>query len=85
MKGRANDTITFPGAPETPPCEIGDRISFVPTAFIDLAPATLARSASGIPQAYRLAGTVIYVNAAHRYYTVEAPCFAGTVRESFKY
>ena len=85
MKGKANETLTLPGAPETPPCGVGDRITFVPTAFIELAPAMLARSASGIPEAYRLAGTVVYVNAAHRYYTVEARCFAGTVRESFKY
>ena len=85
MKGRSNEMITLPGADVRPPCEVGDRISFVPTAFAELPATTTRRNAAGIQEAYTLAGTVIYINAAHRYYTVEAPCFGWSLRESFKY
>lgn len=53
---------------------IGDAVVFTPTAFIHF---------ERIEAPTRLSGRVVYVNAAHRYYTVEAPCNGYVIRESF--
>lgn len=53
---------------------VGDAVSFIPAAFINFENATVA---------LRLNGRVVYVNNAHRYYTVEAPCNGHRIRESF--
>ena len=63
---------------------VGDRLSFVPSAFSSL-PGTDYDICRRVNAAYTLSGVVIYVNAAHRYYTVEAPCFGYVLRESFKF
>lgn len=53
---------------------VGDTVSFIPTAFINF------RDAGSV---LMLHGRVIYVNEAHRYFTVEAPCYGYKIRESF--
>lgn len=53
---------------------VGDVVSFIPAAFVNYLDAETA---------LRLSGRVIYVNEAHRYFTVEAPCHGYKIRESF--
>lgn len=54
--------------------EVGDAVSFIPAAFIRYRDAETA---------LRLSGRVVYINAAHRFYTVEADCNGYKIRESF--
>lgn len=53
---------------------VGDAVVFTPSAFI-----RFSRGEAPL----RLNGRVVYVNDAHRYYTVEAPCNGHRIRESF--
>lgn len=54
--------------------DVGDAVSFIPAAFIRYHDAETA---------LRLNGRVVYVNEAHRFYTVEAACNGYKIRESF--
>ena len=55
---------------------VGDAVAFIPAPFVHYehneAPVSLS-------------GRVIYVNDAHRHYTVEAPCNGYKIRESFMF
>lgn len=53
---------------------VGEAVVWILSAFIHF---------ERIPAPLRLSGRVVYVNAAHRYYTVEAPCNGYVIRESF--
>ena len=58
---------------------IGDPYTWTPSAF---------EGASGICNIKRLArvsGRVVYINEAHRYFTVEAEVHGYKLRESFKF
>lgn len=59
---------------------IGDTYSWTPTAF---------EGASGImsitTKTMTVHGRIVYINEAHRYFTVEANCNGYAVRESFKF
>ena len=61
------------------PVKVGDRITFSPVCF------TRSVDCCYMPINLNLQGTVIYVNAAHRYYTVEGDCNGYKIRESYKY
>lgn len=63
---------------------LGDTFAFVPSAF-SAPPKTGGSARKSIETAYSLRGVVVYVNTAHRYYTVEAPCWGYVIRECFKY
>lgn len=84
MRGKSRELETLPGADVRPPCSLGDRISFVPHAFTEFKIDASGRLFN-CEYAYTLAGTVIYINVPHRYYTLEAPCFGVPIRESFKF
>lgn len=64
---------------------IGDAVSFLPSAFTGETKYLSPESMERMRMAYTLRGVVSYVNAAHRYYTVEAPCWGCVIRESFKF
>ena len=66
-------------SPLSGPAHIGERVSFIPSCFVR------AQESCYLQVETVLHGQVIYVNADHRYYTVEAPCFGYKVRESFKF
>ena len=58
------------------PAKVGERITWIPRAWSD----------TEDPRAiHELHGTVIYVNAAHRYYAVEAVVGGRPLRECFKF
>ena len=59
---------------------IGETVRFRPTVF--MRPSEQGQT-PGIE--YELTGRVTYVNAAHRYFAVEAPCHGYTIRECFKF
>ena len=85
MRGHSTQYDTLPGADVRPPCAIGDPVRFVPSAFTDFGATVSLRHAQELRAAYMLSGTVVYINEAHRYYTVAAVCFGHELRESFKY
>ena len=69
------------GAPAEPPVRVGDSYDWIPSAFL-----TLIQSGIRPKACMRaLRGRVVYVNRAHRYYTVAADCNGYTLRESFKF
>jgi len=57
------------------PC-VGDPVTWVPSAFVKFADQSAM---------WAIKGQVIYVNEAHRYYTVEGDCNGVAMRESFKF
>lgn len=59
---------------------IGDTYSWVPTAFEGIN--GIARESAKISTVH---GRVVYINEAHRYFTVEAACNRYKLRESFKF
>jgi len=61
------------------PHKVGDKVTFSPVCF------TRSVDCCYMPINLNLQGTVIYVNAAHRYYTVEGECNGYKIRESYKY
>lgn len=65
----------FDGAPEACPVSVGDTFSRKPAAF----------SCEDWFGPVKLVWTVVYVNAAHRYYTAEAVRHGHRIRESFKF
>ena len=62
--------------PLPPPKRVGDSINWRPQAWFDTDAPWAAKE---------LNGRVIYVNAAHRYYTAEAIIGGRPLRESFRY
>lgn len=64
---------------------VGDQVTFVPSAFMTPDKGVDECIRRRIRMAYSLSGVVIYVNAAHRYYTVAAPCWGYRLTESFKF
>ncbi len=59
--------------------KIGDTYTWTPRAF---------EGASGIcsfEKLARVSGRVVYINEAHRYFTVEAEAHGYKLRESFKF
>lgn len=64
---------------------VGDQLTFIPSAFLTPDKGTAEVFRERKRMAYSLDGVVIYVNAAHRYYTVAAPCWGYRLTESFKF
>ena len=61
--------------------QIGDKITFRPTAFFDAAHGWRVGT-DDVP--LYVTGRVIYINEAHRVYTVEGECHGHVIRESYK-
>lgn len=85
MRGRPAIFDQLAAAPDGAPVSVGDAVAFVPSAFTDFAPTTAREVLAKLEAAYTLNGRVIYVNAPHRFYRVEADCFGYAIRESFKF
>ena len=64
---------------------VGDRIEFVPSAFVTESKTVSPEIIARLRMAYSLSGRIVYVNREHRYYTAEAECFGRRIRESYKF
>lgn len=61
--------------------DVGDPFSWTPSAFTEHANVTATLLGASV----MLHGRVIQVNAAHRWFRVEATCPGGVIRETFKF
>ena len=60
----------------------GEKYRFTPHAFIG----EVGKGKSALPCIpRRVTGRIVYINEAHRYFTVEASVDWATIRESFKF
>ena len=60
----------------------GEKYRFTPHAFIG----EVGKTKSPLPCIpRRVTGRIVYINEAHRYFTVEARADWATIRESFKF
>lgn len=64
---------------------IGDKVEFVPSAFVSEARNVSPEYIARMRMVYSLPGRVVYVHREHRYYTVEADCGGSRIRESYKF
>lgn len=59
---------------------VGDKLTFKPSCFMQ---AVDENQSLGITRSVQ--GTVVYVNAEHRFYTAEGHCNGYILRESYKF
>ena len=65
--------------PLSGPARLGEKVTWSPSCFVR------SQESCYLLVDQVVHGSVIYVNDAHRYYTVEGSCNGHTIRESFKF
>ena len=79
IDGRTNEAPP----PRTASPEIGDRITFTPSAFISIGGGPKYTPDGMVP--VKVTGTIVEVHEAHRWYRCEYDCLGVILNECFKY